>query len=92
MQILFSYNSALNDIGEKIKEKSEVIAHLYDSIGLKISDQCISALNGALKSLGVERQAYHSQSFIGNHCHKLLKVRYKTEKKVLVYKFDIERI
>ena len=35
---------------------------------------CIQALKETLKSLNVERQAYHSLSFVGNHCHKLLQV------------------
>ncbi len=32
------------------------------------------ALEHALKSIGVERQAYYSGTFIGNHVHKCLQV------------------
>ena len=28
-----------------------------------------------LQAMNIKRQAYHSNSFIGNHCHKLLTVR-----------------
>ena len=34
----------------------------------------VSALDKALKSFHVERQAYHGGSFIGNHIHRALKV------------------
>ncbi len=29
-------------------------------------------LDSILEHLGIERQAYHSQSLVGNHCHKIL--------------------
>ena len=35
---------------------------------------CASSLDDTLKQCGVERQAYHGKSFIGNHCHTMLKV------------------
>ena len=34
----------------------------------------VKALDQALSSFNVERQAYHGGSFIGNHIHKALKV------------------
>lgn len=34
----------------------------------------VQALEEALQQCGVERQAYHSRSFIGNHVHKCLRV------------------
>lgn len=34
----------------------------------------VRALDQALSSFSVERQAYHGGSFIGNHIHKALKV------------------
>ena len=30
-------------------------------------------LNEVLDSIGVQRQAYHSQCFVGNHCKQILK-------------------
>ena len=44
---------------------------------------CAKSLELVLKQLKVERQAYHSLSFIGNHCHKLLKVNYQVPKRKL---------
>ena len=35
---------------------------------------CASSIDETLCNLGVERQAYYGRSFIGNHCHKMLKV------------------
>jgi hypothetical protein len=34
----------------------------------------IQALDAALKSFKVERQAYYGGTFVGNHVHKCLKV------------------
>ena len=34
----------------------------------------VRALDAALASFNVERQAYHGGSFIGNHIHRTLKV------------------
>jgi hypothetical protein len=34
----------------------------------------VKALDGALKSFKVERQAYYGGTFVGNHVHKTLKV------------------
>ena len=34
----------------------------------------IKKVEAVLKEMNVVRQAYHSNSFIGNHCHKVLKV------------------
>lgn len=34
----------------------------------------MQALEEALQSCGVERQAYHGGSFVGNHVHKCLRV------------------
>ena len=34
----------------------------------------VVAINKSLVAIGVERQAYHGGSFIGNHVHKCLKV------------------
>ena len=36
-----------------------------------------SSLEKSLQSLNVQRQAYHGKTFVGNHVHKLLKVKYR---------------
>ena len=33
-----------------------------------------SELDKILQECGVERQAYYGRTFVGNHCHKMLKV------------------
>ena len=35
---------------------------------------CVENLDKALQELGVERQAYHGKSFVGNDVNKMLKV------------------
>ena len=35
-------------------------------------------VENVLQKKGVKRQAYHSNSFVGNHCHKILEVRFKS--------------
>jgi hypothetical protein len=36
----------------------------------------VRALDRALSSFNVERQAYYSGTFVGNHVHRTLKVQY----------------
>ena len=33
------------------------------------------SLEGALKVLNIQRQAYHGGTFVGNHIHKLVQVK-----------------
>ena len=35
------------------------------------------SLEASLQQLHVQRQAYHGNTFVGNHVHKLLQVNYK---------------
>ena len=35
---------------------------------------CVQGLEKALSEMGVERQAYYSGTFVGNHVHKCCKV------------------
>ena len=44
-----------------------------DLKNLKGVGPCTSSLDATLKMIGVQRQAYHSNSFVGNDCHTLLK-------------------
>ena len=34
---------------------------------------CVASIDDTLREIGVQRQAYHSNSFVGNDCHNLLK-------------------
>ena len=36
---------------------------------------CVEKLEEILQTLNVKRQAYHGKSFVGNHVHKMLKVK-----------------
>ena len=36
----------------------------------------VKSLEAAMKGFHVQKQAYHSGSFVGNHVHRTLKVRY----------------
>ena len=36
---------------------------------------CVEKLEEVLQTLNVKRQAYHGKSFVGNHVHKMLKVK-----------------
>ena len=38
------------------------------------SGPIVASLDISLAKCGVERQAYHGKSFIGNHCHTMLRV------------------
>lgn len=40
----------------------------------------VHSLDTVLASFNVERQGYHGGSFIGNHIHKMLKVRIQLNK------------
>ena len=45
-----------------------------DAIKRQKTGPCVSALEETLQSLNVQRQAYHSNCFIGNHVQKMLQV------------------
>ena len=47
------------------------LQEIYSSV-CAIRGPLESELNEALVSMNVKRQAYHSHSFIGNHCSKIL--------------------
>ena len=38
-----------------------------------MSGPCVKSLDKTLAEIGVERQAYYSNTFTGNHCHVMLK-------------------
>ena len=69
----YRYTETTDELKGKIQDLEQQKKAKFEE-DLKIVGPCQQSLNNSLKTLGVERQAYHSQSFIGNHCHKLLKV------------------
>ena len=69
------YTEAISELEEEIASEKTAIHKLCKDLDI-VNGECIEKLNLKLKELSVERQAYHSMSFIGNHCHKLLKVRW----------------
>ena len=47
---------------------------LKKSNNIEIVTPCVKHLDEKLQELGVQRQAYHGKTFIGNDVHKMLKV------------------
>lgn len=55
------------------KKIADLLAQI--SKGFSLEDgPFVKALDSALKSFKVERQAYYGGTFVGNHVHKTLKV------------------
>ena len=76
MYICLNFLTELVRLQEEILKKNNSIKELREKEKLEIgAGPCASSLDKILQELGIERQAYHGKSFIGNHCHKLLKVR-----------------
>lgn len=72
MTFILRYTETIESFERSIDDDTKKVNKLIKELNLVEKDgACIQAL----KTLNVERQAYHSLSFIGNHCHKLLKVR-----------------
>ena len=66
--------SSLDIIKEEIERKQSEIEDISSNKIDIENGPCVLSLDATLKELGVERQAYHGKSFIGNHCHKMLRV------------------
>ena len=73
--LLFRYTDSIEDIDKELDEHRRQISQSTKALKLNENvGNCANSLDSVLKKLNIERQAYHSLSFIGNHCHKLLKV------------------
>ena len=60
---------------DDIKSKKEKIHAIHENYNVQGNiGPYASSLDVTLKMLGVERPAYYGRRFIGNHCHKMLKV------------------
>ena len=51
--------------------KKKDLDETYDKV-CKSRGECEERINRKLAEIGVQRQAYHSQCFVGNHCVKIL--------------------
>ena len=68
------YQPMIKQLQNKLEDLCTRIEDLENDNLDKGAGPCASSLDVTLKSLGVERQAYYGKTFIGNHCHKLLRV------------------
>ena len=56
-----------------IYQKNKVISSIDDKVKCEdTSGPCVKSLDVTLKEIGVERQAYYSNTITGNHCHILM--------------------
>jgi hypothetical protein len=67
----------------KIKDKE--LSQLAKKKGFKRKDgPCVVALDKALASFNVCRQAYYGGTFVGNHVHRTLKVGEETRLAIII--------
>ena len=72
--LVTDYQVHLDDVEKIITEKEILMQEKqrgasYDDM----SGPCVKSLDKTLAEIGVERQAYYSNTFTGNHCHVMLK-------------------
>ncbi|XP_057290698.1 uncharacterized protein LOC130657379 [Hydractinia symbiolongicarpus] len=71
---ILTYEKSIIKTEKKITELELEISTLGNNKRILVGvGPCASSIDKTLQKMGVERQAYHGQSFIGNHVHKLLK-------------------
>ena len=71
---LGDYDNLILEIELSLDQKSsEIDKHIASSKFDLSNGPCVKSLDSALKSFGVERQAYYGKCLVGNHCHKILK-------------------
>lgn len=69
-----NYQSLLSDIADEVIREQNALQKLKKEINLtRDTGPCVKSIDDALKSIGIECQAYYGSTLIGNHCHKLLK-------------------
>ncbi|XP_074661605.1 uncharacterized protein LOC141914238 [Tubulanus polymorphus] len=59
------------ELKKEFQKKSSELNAVYSKVQAQMGPLC-KTLNQVLIEIGVDRQAYHSNSFVGNHIHKLL--------------------
>ncbi|XP_066935611.1 uncharacterized protein [Clytia hemisphaerica] len=70
--VLDTFTPRIDYFVAKIVEKQTQISKLMKQSKITLDGACVTGLEEVLQSLNVERQAYHSRSFIGNHVQKML--------------------
>ncbi|XP_072023493.1 uncharacterized protein [Amphiura filiformis] len=66
-----SHKALVNDKKTEYTSKKKALDDIYDEV-VKNRGSFETNLNDTLKKIGVQRQAYHSQCFVGNHCKIIL--------------------
>eukprot|EP00111_Clytia_hemisphaerica_P011811 TCONS_00034713-protein len=75
------YNNRIEHLNEVLCQKLEEINQLEEESTINAScGPYFKRLDEILQSVGVQRQAYHGRSFIGNDVHKMLKVSFFSPK------------
>ena len=72
--VVDQYDQIVANLQQEIEEKNKNITQLSNCKLDTGVGPCAASLDDTLKQLNVERQAYYGKSFIGNHCHKMLRV------------------
>ena len=72
--LIKDYQINLDEVENIIAEKEILIGEKQQGASHDdMSGPCVKSLDNTLAEIGVERQAYYSNTFIGNHVHMLLK-------------------
>ncbi|XP_072040956.1 uncharacterized protein [Amphiura filiformis] len=66
-----AHKALVRDKEEDYSKKKKVLDATYDDV-VERRGNFEKTLNDTLKKIGVQRQAYHSQCFVGNHCKIIL--------------------
>ena len=69
------YQLHLDQVEGEVVEKENLLKEMEKGIAAAGDDlgPCVKSLDKTLAAIGVERQAYYSNTITGNHCHVLLK-------------------
>ena len=67
------YQAILNVVETEIGDKEKELGEIQDGDIREDVGPCVKSLDSTLAEIGVERQAYYSNTITGNHCHVLLR-------------------
>ena len=68
------HQKIIASLDKEINQKYKVISSIDDKMKCEDTNgPCVKSLDVTLKEIGVERQAYYSNTITGNHCHILMK-------------------
>ena len=71
--VINEYQECLDAVIKDIHEKEEQLHEIEMGASADDIGPCVKSLDETLKQIGVERQAYYSNTITGNHCHVLMK-------------------